>query len=573
MPAIHPRLRASLGALALLGAALPAAAASLPGAPPAPPPVMAPAPSYTDAELRLIYDEAFATGGATYVFYIMGSDDREALQDILERLDTNRGKAIRLKEVLKEEPRKQQTFALPVIIRDQLRKLSPGEHSGIFPLDRRNWAIVELDSLDTSTPMPIYESLRNALPKLVSTGAIPEPRLLAGDPDLRMRGLMNKADTTTTFDLLPPGFDIDMPLSNGFTLLQRALVRDDPGMVRATLLRAANTNLCLMRNCPLHLAVRSKANGGAYVTQLTAAGAKPDGGAAPGEDTALTLAASQDNREAVRNLLAAGANPNGADGPNTPLGVALYLGHLDIAQLLLQKGADPLLRKTARNGDITTPMSMALAGRHAEAVALLRTATRKYVATRKPWRWSLWIEQDGEKVAMKGNRVHLARKPFSLHVRMASGAELRLEAATSPRLFDEYTTGDLKAPLYQLSRLYSELHDGSARALLVGDFAARTASAAASASGSAPKLRGGLQAWSWSATRKDFTRLDKDAQGPVLVREIDSLILDTNDGRTEVPLARSRLKEVDLIAGIGIDHAPGLGDLGNAKRLRLVFDR
>lgn len=572
MPAIHPRLRALLGAAALLASAHGACADTLPGAPPAPPPVMAATPKYSEEELRLIYDEAVATGGPTYVFYIMGSDDRDAIQDILSRLDDPQNKGATLKAALKQEPRKQQTFALPVVIRDQLRKLSPGEHSGIFPLDKRNWAIVELDSIDATTPVPVFESLRNALPKLVSTGAIPEPRLLANDPDLRMRSLMNKADTTAAFDRLPPGFDIDMPLSSGFTLLQRALVRDDPAMVRATLLRAANTNLCLMRNCPLHLAVRSKAHGGEYVAQLVAGGAKPDLSTQPGEDSALTLATSLGNLEAVRQLLASGANPHGADGPNTPLGVAAYMGHTDIVQLLLQKGADPLFRKTARTGaGFTTPLSTAIAGQRGDAIALLRNATRKQLAARKPYRWSVWIEQDGKKLPVSGNRVRLARKPFTLNVRMAPGAELRLEASTSPKLFDEYTGGDFKAPLYQLSRQYSELHDGSARALLVSDFAARSAGAA---------QHGGVQAWSWGGGRKDFNRVDRDKDdkgnpvgAPYLVREIDALILDNGDGRTEVPLAKSRLREIDLLIGIGVDYSPAIGDFANARRLRLVFDR
>ncbi|HET8731313.1 MAG TPA: ankyrin repeat domain-containing protein [Moraxellaceae bacterium] len=563
MAATHLHWRASLGSL-LLCMTLPAAAA-LPGAPPSPPPVQAPVPHYTDAELHLLYDEAAATGAATYVFYVLGSDDHDALQEILDHLEAGKGKGARLKSILKDAPRQQQSFALPILIRDQLRKLAPGEHSGIFPLDKRNWAIVELDSIDGSSPMPVYDALRSALPKLVSSGAIPEPRLLSGDADLVMRGLMNKADTPASFDRLPPGFDIDMPLSNGLTLLQRALVRDDPAMVRATLLRAANVNLCPVRNCPLHLAVRSAAHGGDYVAQLIAAGAKPDIQTAPDEDTALTLATSLGNLEAVRQLLQGGANPDGAGGPNTPLGVALYLGRTDMAQLLMQKGANPLIRKPARVGSgYYTPMSTVLGSNRTDAVIWLRTATRKYVATRKPWQWTWWVEQDGKKVTASGNRVHLARKPFSLFVRMAPGAALRLESSTSAKFFDEYTANDLQAPLFQLKRLYTEPHDGSMRSLLVTDFAARSADA---------RQHGGIQDWEWNPARKDFSHEDKTDTGVALVREINAFVLDTQDGPSEVPLARSTLKEVDLLAGIAMDYTAELGDLANPKRLRLIFDK
>ena len=37
-----------------------------------------------------------------------------------------------------------------------------------------------LTDIDTATKVPVFEALRNSLPKLVSTGAIPVPRELTG---------------------------------------------------------------------------------------------------------------------------------------------------------------------------------------------------------------------------------------------------------------------------------------------------------------------------------------------------------------------------------------------------------
>lgn len=565
MPVIHlRRLFALLGGCAFLLLAPPASAATLPGAPPAPPPVMASGPRYSEAELRLIYEEAFATGGATYTFYILGSEDHDMIQDTLEQLQKLPPQRRSLKALLKSPPGRQQAFALTPAVRDQLRLLIPGEQSAIFALDKRSWGIVELEAVDATTPVPVFEGLRNALPKLVSSGAIPEPRALASTPALVQRGLMNKALTTTDFDLLPPGFDIDMPLSSGFTLLQRALARDDAAMVTATLTRAANANLCLVRSCPLQIALRSKSNAGRFVTALLAAGARPDQVSIPEENTPLTVASASGSLDSVRLLLQAGADRNGADGPYTPLGAALYMNHPAVAQLLLDKGADPLLRKPLKDGGFTTPMGRALDSQKPESAALLRTAIRKYVATRKAWRWNFWLEQDGVKIPVAGSRAHLKRKPFTLHARLPAGGELRLEATTSPRLFDEHKANDLRAPLYQLSRLYSELHDGSARTLLVSDHAARATD---------PAKRGGIQAWQWSESRKDFSRLDKTPQGPVVVREIHALVVDDSNGKTEVAIEKSRLREISLVVGIGLDYTPALGDYANAKRLRLVFDR
>lgn len=564
MPA--PLLRRLCTALAsatfLLGG--PAAHAALPGAPATPAPVAAPGVKYNEAELRLIHEEAAATGGATYSFYVLSSDDRDEIQTAWQQLEDGRAKGLRMKGLLNADLQQQQAFALPIPIREQLRRLASGEHSAIFQLGKRTWSIVELQSIDNSTPVPGFEALRNFLPNLVTTGAIPEPRELAGNAALAQRSLMNKANTTTAFDLLPPGFDIDMPLSNGFTLLQRSLLRDDLPMVTATLTRAANANLCLMRNCPLGIAVHSKTHAAAFVTALLAAGARPDQTSAPGEDTPLTLASMSGNVDSVRALLQAGASRNGGDGPNLPLGVAAYKGNRDVVQLLLEKGADPLFRKPAPNGGFSTPVANALTGQKTEMAALLRAAARKQAATRKANRWNYWIEQDGVKVPLAGGRHHLKRKPFTLFVQLPAGSELRLEASTSPRLFDEYKATDLNAPLYQLSRIAGELHDGSARALLVSDPAARAA---------APGKHGGIQAWAWSESRKDFARQEKTPQGPALAREINALVLDDNIGKTEVPLEKSRVREISLLIGTGIDYSPAVGDYANARKLRLVFDR
>lgn len=556
MPVLPSRLTAALAALLL--ATVQPVAAFMPGAGAVAAPAAAPA--YSEAELRLIHEEAIATGGMTYTFHIAASDEQRVMQDTWQRLQDSAGS---LKRLTGSEPRQQQAFALPAVVREQLRRLTPGERSPVFALDPRTWAVVELEAIDPTTPVPGFLSLRAALPKLITSGAIPEPRRLASDPVLVQRSLMNKAVTTAEFDRLPPGFDIDLPLSAGYTLLQRALIRDDAAMVTATLTRAANTNLCLSRSCPLQLALRSKTQPAHYVSALLAAGANPDQVAAPGEDTALSQASALGQLDSARALLDKGADRNGGGGPNLPLGVAAHNGHREVGQLLLDKGADPLHRKPAKGG-FSTAMAYAMTRRDPATIDWLRTATRKQAATRKAYRWDLWIEQDGKKVALANHRARLQRKPFTLHVRLPADSELRLEASNNARLFDEYAAVDMTAPLYQLKRRHVELQDGSATTLLVSDYAARSAD---------PLRHGGIQAWAMSAGRKDFQRMVKTPQGPVLVREINALVLDEPNGRTEVPLEKTRLREIAVLVGTGVDYTPGVGDFINARRLRLVFDR
>ena len=110
MPVHLPHRLARAFGSALLLVALPAAANSLPIAPV---PVAAAGEKYGEAELRLIHDEAVATGGATYKFYILGSDDRSTVQDAWSSLEAGRAKGASMKKLFSAELRQQQAFALP----------------------------------------------------------------------------------------------------------------------------------------------------------------------------------------------------------------------------------------------------------------------------------------------------------------------------------------------------------------------------------------------------------------------------------------------------------------------------
>lgn len=80
------------------------------------------------------------------------------------------------------------------------------------------------------------------------------------------------------------------------------------------------------------------------------------------------------NRASVAQMIDAGADVNQQDKQGwTPLNWAAGSGQLEIIDLLLERGADPL----AVGRDLRTPQMIALAAGHAEAVKRLREAEAK----------------------------------------------------------------------------------------------------------------------------------------------------------------------------------------------------
>jgi hypothetical protein len=546
----------SLSAVLLFGAtAVPAAPAA--------------SAQYSDAQLRLLYDEAAATGSMVYSFYIFATKDADAIQEAHKKLMQPGLRDKSLKSLFNLNANMLVAFVLPAPVREQLNHLSEGSRSAPFQLADGSWAMVELESVDAlKQSMPGFEQLRGRLPGLVASGALPTPDALRNDPALVARTLINKVDSAKSFDQLPPGVDVDHPLSNGYMLLQQALLRDDAGLVTALLKRRTNPNLCPMRACPLQLALQSKTHAADYVKQLLEAGAQPDQIAAPDADTALTLASLEGNAAAVQLLLEKGADINGGNGPRQPLTVAIHRGHSAVSKLLLDKGADPLFRKTPAGGmasSSATAMSVALQQGKAEG-AMLRSAVMKKFSTLPQHQWSGWIEQDGEKLPLADGTLHLKRKPFTLALRMPVDGQMRLASSSSTRIFDEIRTSDLAAAVYQLDKPGVEPRDGSARWLLVSNDINPAGKA---------KRPPATQTWLWSGLRQDFNRRDKAPQGgDVFLREINAFMMAVGSGEySRVAIEDSKLAEVNIVIGSAIDYDIDAGDFVNAHHIKLVFDR
>jgi len=89
------------------------------------------------------------------------------------------------------------------------------------------------------------------------------------------------------------------------------------------------------------------------------------------------------NRAAVQEMIDSGADLSQQDKRGwTPLNWAAGSGQLEIVELLLERGADPL----AVGRDLRTPQMIALAAGHADVVKRLREAEAKAGATPTPER-------------------------------------------------------------------------------------------------------------------------------------------------------------------------------------------
>ena len=98
--------------------------------------------------------------------------------------------------------------------------------------------------------------------------------------------------------------------------------------------------------------------------------AKP---ANPEADRALLEAARDGNIEAVKQHIAAGTDVNAKDEDGyTPLHVAAWEGHKEIAELLIAKGADVNAIIVSGRKQGKTPLDVAIEFKHTETADLLR---------------------------------------------------------------------------------------------------------------------------------------------------------------------------------------------------------
>lgn len=154
-------------------------------------------------------------------------------------------------------------------------------------------------------------------------------------------------DASRIRDLVRSGARLSETGKDGVTLLQWAMLRDQPRVLKLLLDLGADPLQDGYRGqTALHMAAMAKQK--AYLKILLENGASPDVRDSRTEAPVLAEALMSGNRAGVALLLAHGADPDLADRMgNTPLHVAAKINDYDSMLVLLKAGADPTLRNTS----------------------------------------------------------------------------------------------------------------------------------------------------------------------------------------------------------------------------------
>jgi hypothetical protein len=522
------------------------ARAQAPSAPPLPP--------LPPEEARLVYNELLQThDGFAYTAYVLLYRDEATARKVWAQINEPRFRNLRFERIFPTaKPRQLTSFHVDQATRDLLLSLHDGERGGPIPFSR-GWVILERLSTRPS-PAPKMEEMLPHLPAIVANGLVPSAAELQSTPALRMRTVANGIFNVDSLRAAPPDLDVNIRLSNRYTLLTRAIVLGQPDLVEALLARGANPNLCARRFCPLESALYAKSRpildlllkAGADVNQADPAVGAPEG--------PLTAAAALGDLEVATRLLAAGAKVDGLGRGPTPLMMAAQGGSRPMAELLLGKGANPFA--TLDNGLPRTALDAA-EPKHAEVAALLRERMLARTKTSGDWAWQGWIEQDGRRMALEGKPVTLKRTPFRILVRMKPDQAVYATAATE-RLVLEQLLASGRDDAWRFNGNISFESKGADHLVV-------------HVPGKSGSRWGGSQSWQQGKGGTSFAAVEDSPQGRLHAREIRDLVMIDGDKTEDVPVAGYRGSAIYLVLGTRVKLKAMEDDVFQPQMVELRF--
>ncbi|MFZ6733566.1 ankyrin repeat domain-containing protein [Undibacterium sp. Ji42W] len=237
--------------------------------------------------------------------------------------------------------------------------------------------------------------------------ALPDLNMLKTDSALTTRRELSRIhDTAALNAALKAGIvnssNINIKLANGSTLLRRAAIFKEAEMIETLLKNGARADVCTPL-CPLNSAIQTL-------------------------DIAI-----------IKKLLDAGANPNGGNDVYRPLTVAALLANKDIVDLLLYRGANPLLpqKEVIFGGDIEKALLQYAPADNPAFTSWLQTKIDQALEKSGKYTWSAWIEQNGQRTKLTDNAViKLKTTPFKIIMHINPEHSFRLICAEDKSLFE-----------------------------------------------------------------------------------------------------------------------------------------
>jgi len=357
--------------------------------------------TYTLDDKKLLWAQALSyLDGAEYHYELFRFDTEAAAL----ACDKNPFACVGNKTVNKQSFR-QPLPAVPLYLKDTVINQAVSTISKpIFDTGSKTWVMLRMLAT-ASSDFPKDVNPLNWLDQY-ALSSLPSLSQIKNDSSLATQRELSRIYDTAGFNTaLKAGTvnssNINIRLVDGTTLLRRAAVLKDAEMVDVLLKNGASANQCTPK-CPLSSAIQS-------------------------QDTGL-----------IKKLLDAGANPNGAPNDYRPLSLAAAIASKDVVELLLSRGADPLLPQTEMvfGGNVDWALLHFAPSSNPAFTDWLQTKIDQALDKSGKYKWTAWIEQNGQKTRLTDQAViKLKKAPFKIAMQINPEHLFRLVCSQDSSLF------------------------------------------------------------------------------------------------------------------------------------------
>jgi Ankyrin repeats (3 copies) len=381
---------------------------------------------YSVEDKKLLWEEAVASfDGLEYEYvtrtFATENHARDCLKDLSSCISNNSGAPKEAKHRYNEMPRQW---------REKVASLDFDEVSEPFYFkDADQWLVFELIKKLPSQFVGAIDPL--AWLEKFSATSLPSPYELRNDPAVVLRTELNRISSRDGLQQLLSktklqARQLDSLLSNGNTLLIKAVYNNDRDMMAALIAAGASVNQCGAASCPLSKAV------------------------------ALNLP------DAVTFLLKNKANPNGARSNDTPLIYASTIGNRPVAQMLIDAGADVLKTRNEQAGGFELKRSMLFyaLSEFPGYVNWLSDQVNQALEKTGKYQWTAWIEQNNKRTPVQdGSSISIRRAPFKLIMKMNPESSFRVLAFEDPAALEKTRDALLRRQMLMGTRIGASAAD------------------------------------------------------------------------------------------------------------------